>query len=534
MLSLGALRIGILALFALVGASPEDRLPLRVLYASEPGTEYTAGWKKFLEEHVAEVRAVAHADLTPDLVQAFDVLVIDGELQDGGQYKTKDDRMTLPLRLSQLQGHPVLLMGGVGGQVSTAWWLAGSWGIYGCHCLAPWLVVPPGERPAVMRTPFAIDEETQRRAAPKSYVEHDPDTPAELDVLHVFDPDPVEPGYVTRGDFRALPDAEWIASGINSKSAGHAAILRHGSFVLWGFHGPAATLTSAGRKLFLNSLAYAHKQKGRMVENLRLAAPREELLVFFRRVAPTVERAERAERLDWLLVPGFPDSVLDDPATVQTWFEKARGTLRMPPGGYGFAIDAECAELGLSNDSPKLLEVLAQRLAKTPDDTTANTLLRRYVRDAPAEGAAAWLEANRARLYFTDVGGYVWKLKGERVDTLRPLRVSALPPDHPLRVSGAASEDELVIDLDLRAGWHLYARAEEKFRPLAITVDPKSNYDPGTFALPADKSGRLTGKVRISVPLVRKFVGAGLAVEISFQACDADSCRPPEQVRLEL
>ena len=41
----------------------------------------------------------------------------------------------------------------------------------------------------------------------------------------------------------------------------------------------------------------AHAQKGRMVENLRLAAPREKLLGFFRRIAPTVERAERAERL---------------------------------------------------------------------------------------------------------------------------------------------------------------------------------------------------------------------------------------------
>ena len=531
MVPLGALRIVIVVLFALVGARPEERLPLRILYASEPGTEYSTGWKEFLGEHVAEVRAVAHAELTPELVRAFDVLVIDGELMDGAEYKTTEPQ--IPLRLSQLQGHPVLLMGGVGGRVSTSWWLAGSWGIYGCHCLDPWLAVPSGERHAVVRAPFPIDEGTQPRAAPKSYLEHDPDGPAELDVLRVFDPDPVEPGYVTRGDFRALPDAEWIASGINSKSAGHAAILRHGSFVLWGFHGPAATLTGAGRKLFLNSIAYAHALKGRMVENLRLAAPREELLVFFRRLAPKVERAERAKRLDFLLAPGFPDSVLDDPSTVSAWFDKARGTLRMPPGGYGFAIDAECAELGLSNDSPKLLEELARRLAKSPDDGTANTLLRRYVPGAPAVGAAAWLEAHRAQLYFTDVGGYVWKLPGERVDALHPLRVSALPPDHPLRVSAAASEDELVIELDLRVGWHLYARAEGKFRPLAITVDPKSNYDLGEFVLPADETGRLKDRVRISVPLARKFLGAGLAVEMTFQACDADSCRPPEQVRLE-
>jgi hypothetical protein len=531
MISLGALRIGIAALCALVGAGREERMPLRVLYASEPGTEYSAGWKKLLEEHVTEVRAVAHADLTPELVRAFDVLVIDGELQNGEEYKTTEPK--IPLRLSQLQGHPVLLMGGVGGKISTALGLASSWGIYGCHCLAPWLAVPPGERHAVMRSPFAIDEKTQRRAAPKAYGEHDPGGPAELDVLRVFDPDPVEPGYVTRGDFRALPDAEWIASGINSKSAGHAAILRHGSFVLWGFHGPAGTLTSAGRKLFLNSLAYTHAQAGRMVENLRLAATREELLVFFRRIAPTIERAERPKRLEWLLDVGFPESVLDDPSTVQAWFDKARGTLYSQAGAYSYLNDAECVELGVSNDSPKLLELLARRLVEHPDDATANTLLGRYVPGAPTDGAAAWLDANRSRLYFTDVGGYVWKLQGERADTLRPLRVTALPPDHPLRVSAASNEEELVIELDLRAGWHLYARAEGNLRPVGITAGPNSSYVLGDFVLPADERGRLTNKVRISVPLVRKLWGAALAVELSFQACDADSCRSPEKVLLE-
>src|SRR6188768_993869 len=100
MIPLAGLRIGILALCALVGAGREERLPLKVLYASEPGTEYTAGWTKFLGEHVAEVRTVAHAELTPELVRAFDVLVIDGELQDGEKYKTGEPQ--IPLRLSQL------------------------------------------------------------------------------------------------------------------------------------------------------------------------------------------------------------------------------------------------------------------------------------------------------------------------------------------------------------------------------------------------------------------------------------------------
>jgi len=54
LVSLGAALLGV--------SSPEDelRLPLRVLYASEPGTEYRSEWAKFLAAHTKEVRAVAH------------------------------------------------------------------------------------------------------------------------------------------------------------------------------------------------------------------------------------------------------------------------------------------------------------------------------------------------------------------------------------------------------------------------------------------------------------------------------------------
>src|ERR1700752_717317 len=125
---------------ALLGVlqSPADlHLPLRVLYASDPRTEYSAGWEEFLAEHTAEVRAVARSQPTPELVRGFDVLVIDGELMQGRTYRPGE--VQVPLRLSGLQGHPVVLMGGVGGKLSWTWELAGSWGLWGCHCLTAWL-----------------------------------------------------------------------------------------------------------------------------------------------------------------------------------------------------------------------------------------------------------------------------------------------------------------------------------------------------------------------------------------------------------
>jgi hypothetical protein len=79
-------------------------------------------------------------------------------------------------------------------------------------------------------------------------------------------------------------------------------------------------------------------------------------------------------------------------------------------------------------------------------------LLARYVPAAPAEGASAWLRAHRAELYFTDVGGFVWKLRGERADALRPLKVSGLAQGSPVRIQAAANEEELVLELEVRAG----------------------------------------------------------------------------------
>ncbi len=223
--------------------------------------------------------------------------------------------------------------------------------------------------------------------------------------------------------------------------------------------------------------------------------------------------------------------MLDDPSTAPAWFAEVRGHLR--PAGDCFDLDARCAELGPANDSPAFLEELERRLGATPDDALALELLARYVPAAPPEGAGAWLRAHRAELYFTDIGGFVWKLRGERADALRPLEVSGLARESPLGIQASANEEELVLELDVRAGWHLYARPAGALQALALRSSPDCGYELGDFALPADEDGRLTRRFALRVPLQRGNVTKGLAFELSFQACDADSCRPVESVRLE-
>lgn len=107
---------------------PAEHLPLRVLYAGNAGTPYSKAWTTFLAAHTDTVRAVAGRTLQPADLVDIDVLILDGEVEDhtpGGEMQLVSEHV--PLQLRDLQGVPVLLMGGEGGffsddnQLKTSW-----------------------------------------------------------------------------------------------------------------------------------------------------------------------------------------------------------------------------------------------------------------------------------------------------------------------------------------------------------------------------------------------------------------------------
>jgi len=107
--------------------SPE-RLPLQVLYAGNAGTPYSAAWEKFLGEHTARVQFVSGSALKREDLAGFDLLVIDGEVTShapGEELTLKSEKVKLAL--DELQGFPVVLMGGQGGFVSDDLHLKTSW-----------------------------------------------------------------------------------------------------------------------------------------------------------------------------------------------------------------------------------------------------------------------------------------------------------------------------------------------------------------------------------------------------------------------
>jgi len=115
---------------ALQGAPPQapETLPLDVLYAGNPDTPYSAAWQAFLAAHVRHLRFVAGRTLKRADLAGIDLLVVDGEVEAHdakGNLQLKSEK--IQLRLADLQGLPVVLMGGEGGSLADGLHLKTSW-----------------------------------------------------------------------------------------------------------------------------------------------------------------------------------------------------------------------------------------------------------------------------------------------------------------------------------------------------------------------------------------------------------------------
>ena len=82
------------------------------------------------------------------------------------------------------------------------------------------------------------------------------------------------------------------------------------------------------------------------------------------------------------------------------------------------AIDEDVVELGGSNRKLEFFDRILARWKKDANDALAQRLLERYLPDNKfnaADELEAWFKANRARLRFSDFGGYRWMLAPEAV-----------------------------------------------------------------------------------------------------------------------
>jgi hypothetical protein len=203
------------------------------------------------------------------------------------------------------------------------------------------------------------------------------------------------------------PDAEVLAPGYNlGKQYGDVGIGRHASFLQWGFSAPPSQMTDAGRALFLNCICYVRKFDGkaplvRAVSRCREHAIRLALFIdlitdksFFSSVFPAAQLEQYY---------GKPE------AFARYWQDNLEWVYR----DKFYLVDDELKSAGLASN--RTVAALGRMIALLKDDKTAQIgrlLLRRYTLEAfeTPEQWQAWFDANHDRIYFSDVGGYKFRI----------------------------------------------------------------------------------------------------------------------------
>jgi hypothetical protein len=222
-------------------------------------------------------------------------------------------------------------------------------------------------------------------------------------------PDEIDVGLVSAPwGFDDSPDAERISSGVNSKGPDSIAIGRHGNWFLWGFAGDPGQMTESARRVFVNAVCWMKKFDGLPPIAVRAAKPRD-LLAFY---LEYLQKSPKMAEADWfkkMLDPEVHKATGLVPDKLAAWRRDHVEWIREEKGIFG--ADADVKSLGVSNRKLEFFDAVLARLASDEKDETAWRVLRRYVPEPPFVKAAdvrAWVDGNRARLFFTDVGGYRW------------------------------------------------------------------------------------------------------------------------------
>jgi hypothetical protein len=259
----------------------------------------------------------------------------------------------------------------------------------------------------VYRTPLAVQPQFEFRPTPENYRLGYVSAGKLPDQMKVWRVQNSPKGSVVAwgSGFADSPDAEILALGLNRlKSYGDVGIGRHANVLQWGYGDPPSQMTEAGRRLFLNCIHYIRHFEGKTplvrrdregrLSTLRWAPAQkgtsQPKLVFVGSYAEDVMRKYQ----------GRSDELND-------YYVKNGELLYWD---RGFRVDDELKSLGIeSNRKVETLERLFELLKDQTYRQIAQRLLERYT-----DGHTTFdFKNGRDRIYFTDVGGYKFKVVPE-------------------------------------------------------------------------------------------------------------------------
>jgi hypothetical protein len=292
----------------------------------------------------------------------------------------------------------------------------------------------------VYHTPLAVQPEFEFWDTPdnykRNYVGSDK-LPGKMKVWLVQKTGKKVGGVVAWGDgFTDSPDAEILAPGFNiGKSYGDVGIGRQGNFLQWGYSAPPSQMTEPGRKLFLNCIYYIHRFDGKAPLIRRQSSPRIDAV----RLGAIINRISGDQKKFFL--GQYPEELYgkygkDPNGLMQYYRQNLEWVYRERPFRRGdkltakskeemlklfqpdrvFKVDEELKGLGIdSNRKIESVQRLIELLEDAQHAATAKKLLSRYTAcsfETPQQWRQ-WFDENKGRIYFTDVGGYEFKVVPE-------------------------------------------------------------------------------------------------------------------------
>jgi hypothetical protein len=262
----------------------------------------------------------------------------------------------------------------------------------------------------VFHKPFKVKPVYAERKTPGRYRDYPggADLPDKMKVWLVQKTGSRSGGVISRSwGFNDSPDAEALVTGYNSgKEYGAVGIGRQGNYLQWGFWAPPSKMTEPGKRLFINCIRYIRQFDGK--------AP-----LIRRQQSDRINPVRLAMALPRINDRGFFRNTFT-PEQLDKHAKNADGLIRYYLDNYEFIyhdgtyrIDEELKMLGISsNRTFDTLERLIGLLDNPAHTKVARRLLDRYTTEdfgTPAEWKR-WLTENRERFYFSDVGGYKFRI----------------------------------------------------------------------------------------------------------------------------
>jgi hypothetical protein len=449
----------------------DERIPIRVLYCGNSGSEREVDFRSFLERHFTNVTVRNLNAFKEDDTKEQDVILFDWTNGYNGKGMTdwkKWESLDAPL-LSKRFSRPAILIGRAGGQVAMRLNLKIDWL---CLCLNGPAHHLRLNHP-VFHSPLIVDPKFDVLATPSDYPELtiDPSLSPTMKVWHVQTRNypTIDPGLVsTLYGFDDSPDAEVIAQGVAGKGPDTVALGRHANFFLWGFSAPPADMYPAAQRLFINVICYMRRFDGSRPIVRRSQQSREWALRYaiIARELSDAGRRERTQELRAVIqkhpefipkesrgnIDAFVAEQVDGYRKSQreAWERQVPERLRkrfgtnaekylsyyrdnleyLHPNGPSFDVDEDVKLLGVSNRRVELLDRCVAMLERNDRPELARSVLTRYTDEVfrtPSEWRT-WLDQNRDGLFFSDVGGYKFF-----VDTARKQSRKGARPGGPMR-----------------------------------------------------------------------------------------------------